>query len=586
MRFQKIISKLLAAGITAVGFAGVGGTVNAEASAPVYVGGTTNIAETGTWSSDDGNLSADYDSDTNTLTFKGTGTVKSKQWSIESSGRGAGSGIFAYTGGTLTIKLEDGADVTVENYGTPPAAYTDSESYAISLEDTKLNITGAGKLTVESIGASKCTGIYTRTSELVGSDVGVTIDGATVDVDANGTTIARGIWTTGGDLDIMNNASVTVKGNITRAVALVGNGITGTLNYYADANAVASNNYDGSEASEIDTTKLQTYKYVSITPKEPETGVYVASHQITSAGWTNGGLSASYDAETNTLVFNGTGSVDANGFSVNGVNTWGAGIFTNNEGALTISLADDADVTVNGTSNANYMYSYGIYVPNASIKITGAGKLTVKAPEMLSSDGAARSNAIETGGNVTIDGATVNAVGLASAGGYGSRGISAAGVSLINDAVLTAKGVTRAVQITDNELSIYDNAAVKAAKHYDGTELNPFVNEYTEDALKTYQLVSIKPQTYTSTTENKGGFVSDDEKKNGDKSDEITVFETNISGKDTIDTIYWQVKSGSTDKAIFPSAQPAITLNNGSALITVIVEGLANSNATASAVIF
>lgn len=585
MKFQKIISKLLAAGIAAVGFVGASGTANAETLAPVYVGGSINIASTGTWTN--GDLSASYDHNTQTLTFTGKGTVKSGQWSVEPNGRGAGAGIFAYTGGTLTINLAEGADVTVVNYGTPPAGYgADSETYAIYMEDTKLNITGAGKLTVKSTGANYCTGIYTYTTKKVSEDVGVTIDGAAVDVDANGTSVARGIYTTGGNLDITNNASVTVKGYPTRAVALAGNGITGTLTYYDQADALASNNYDGSGASEINTANLQSYKYVSITPKEAETGVYVASRQITSKGWTNGGLSASYDAKTKTLTFTGTGSVDAGQISVNGVVTYGAGIFTNNEGTLTINLADGADVTVNGKSHESYPNSYGIYAPNADIKIAGSGKLTVNAPAMLSQSETAQSNAIETAKNVIIEGAAVNAAGLAAASGWGSRGISAAGVSLTNNAILNARGVTRAVQIKDSALSIYENAAVKAAKHYDGTELNPFVNEYTDIALKAYQLVSIKPQTYMSTTENKGGFVSDDEKKTGDENDELTVFETSINGSGTIDTIYWNIRHSSTEKALFPSAQPEITLNGGSAIVTVIVKGLADSEASATAVIF
>ena len=562
MKFQKAISKLLAAGIAATAFAGGVLTANASEINDAVADGM-RVGSVGT------GVKADYDSTTKVLTLSGTGTITS----TKNGAKGAG---ITGSSQNLVIQLADGADVTVN--GIDKGA----DSYGIYQFGGSVTIKGAGKLTVNAAtGTSESVGIctYNKTN----GSLYIT-DGATV--------VANGSGTTGKGVNVYHSIYGNSNIELSNGGKLIAAGQTYAVDVAPTGYAVAkaSTSVDGTGAVEFEAANVATYKYAEFTAaaEEPEapSGVYVASKQITSEGWTKDDLSASYDADTKTLTFTGKGTVDAAQISVGDVVTYGAGIFTNNDGTLTIQLADGADVTVNGKSHVDYEYSYGIYAPNADIKITGNGKLTVNAPQIASTSQYALSNAIQTSKNVTIDGAAVDAVGLASASAYGSRGISAACISLTNNAILNAKGATRAVQIS-TDLSIYENAAVKAAKQYDGTELNPFVNEYTDTALKAYKLVCIKPQTYTSTTDNKGGFVSDDEKKTDDKNDEITVFETNITGTEgTIDTIYWNVKSGATEKALFPSAQPALTLNGGSAAVTVIVKGLANSEATAAAVIF
>ncbi|MGM9935935.1 MAG: hypothetical protein ACI38A_01180, partial [Candidatus Ornithomonoglobus sp.] len=157
MKFQKTISKLLAAGIAATAFAGVVLTANAS---PI----NDDVADGMRVGSVGAGVTADYDSTTKVLTLSGTGTITSTT--------GANGAAITGSSQNLVIQLADGADVTVN--GIDKGAY----SYGIYQYAGSVTIKGAGRLTVNAAtGTSESVGICTYNS--TNGSLYIT-DGATV----------------------------------------------------------------------------------------------------------------------------------------------------------------------------------------------------------------------------------------------------------------------------------------------------------------------------------------------------------------------------------------------------------------------
>ncbi len=454
----------------------------AESPSGVYVA-SKQITSMGILRDD---ISVSYDADTQTLGLSGTGTIASTQISVDGVNT-QGAGIFTANEGTLTINLANDADITIE--GRSHEIY--SEAYTVYAPNADIKITGKGRLTVKA--PESLSSEPTRKSNAIQTSGSVVISEAkvyAVGLEEAGGFGSRGIEAAA--VSVENNGKLLAQG-ATRAIQMATDSI---LSYYEDAAITASNNYDGANPVEFVneySSNIKNYKYIRVMPAESPSGVYVASEQITSMGMVRGGVSAAYDADTQTLVLSGTGTIASTQININGVNTQGAGIFTENEGTLTINLADDADITVEGRSHEIYSEAYTVYAPNADIKITGKGRLTVRAPESLSSEQTRQSNAIQTSGSVVISEAEVYAVGLEEAGGYGSRGIDAAAVSVENTGALLAQGATRAIQMAnDSILSYYEDAEITASNSYDGTNPVEFVNEYNSN-IKNYKYISIMP---------------------------------------------------------------------------------------------
>ena len=372
---------------------------------------------------------------------------------------------------------------------------------------------------------------------------------------------------TGGD------GAVTIRGN-GGAIETEGKQVT------AGENAQSASAWNGS-------TSITEYTYVKIVsgmseepeqPQETELGVMVGGQSLTNLNnkYEKDGVTAEYDAETATLTLSGKGTI--NGPQNDTTNAYGAAIWA--QQAITVKLSDGADVTLQGDAKGGYSYGISTYTAkNGTLTITGDGKLTVKTDAGAKNESAA----LYTTGDILV---TANA------------DVTAEGTAAMHIAVNCLA--------TGGEIKVSDNAKFSMINTGEGKNLfngtfiyptddyvvkalakNGSVAVYNADPAE-LKAVNVKPASASSTTENIGAFKGIKADGTADETDIATGFKTTITSdsSEALEALYWTVTSGQATKHLFPDSQTTITLSGGSAVITVIVQGLHDETATANAYIY
>lgn len=110
-----------------------------------------------------------------------------------------------------------------------------------------------------------------------------------------------------------------------------------------------------------------------------------------------------------------------------------------------IALLGDATILLEGenTVKGGYKYNAGIFVPEEkTLTIDGTGSLNVSSGGSVSAIGAKRSNQVTgiPGGNIDINGGTINATGGNGGAGIGGCSFANCGTITINGGTVTAVG--------------------------------------------------------------------------------------------------------------------------------------------------
>ena len=565
MKKSKIISSVLSVSIAVTAFAGFAVSAEAEGYSD-WVGYSTNDTEA-EW-----NYGADNDGTTTTTgTYDpSTGTLAfTENTNLIGCTYQYGSAIAATLGTDLVIDLA-GYDVTVD-----ATQLSDSWIAGIYRYGGNLTIKGPGSLTVTASGGTEknaaLIGYYGAAIRIIG--------GANVvlyDEDDNG----YGLWASG-NVDVENGTLEMTGGD--GAVTIRGNG--GAIE--TEGKQVTAGENVQSASAWNNTTAITSYKYVKIvshTPEEPEQpeetelGVTVGGQSLTNINskYEKDGVTAEYDAETATLTLSGRGTIA--GAENDTTDAYGAAIWAKQ--AITVELSNEADVTLRGAARGGYSYGISTYTAqNGTLTITGNGKLTVKTD----ADAQNESAALYTTGDISVKGnADVTAEGTAAkhfavnrTGEGGSIAVSGnAKFSMINT------GENNLFNGTFSYPS--ENYVVKALAD-DGS-----VAVYDADPEK-YKAVNVKPASASSTTENIGAFKGIKADGTADETDIATGFKTTITSdsSEALESLYWTVKAGeNSTRHLFPESTTTITLDHGSAVITVIVQGLYDNTATANAYIY
>ena len=565
MKKSKIISSVLSVSIAVTAFAGFAVSAEAEGYSD-WVGYSTNDIEA-EWNYGENHErtttdTGTYDPSTGTLTFTENTDLIGCTYQY-------GSAIAATIGTDLVIDLA-GYDVTVD----ATQVTTSDWIGGIYRSGGSLTIKGPGSLTVTASGGK------TENAALMGyNGAAISITGGAnvvlSDADDNG----YGLWASG-NVDVENGTLEMTGGD--GAVTIRGNG--GAIE--TEGKQVTAGENVQSASAWDNTTAITSYKYVKIvshTPEEPEQpeetelGVTVGGQSLTNINskYEKYGVTAEYDAETATLTLSGSGTIA--GAENDTTDAYGAAIWA--QQAIIVELSDGADVTLQGAARGGYSYGISTYTAqNGTLTITGNGKLTVKTDAGAHNESAAlyTTGDIYVTGNadVTAEGTAENHFAVNRTGAGGSIAVSDnAKFSMIN---------TGEKNLFNGTFSYPSENYVVKALADDGS-----VAVYDADPEK-YKAVNVKPVSASSSTENIGAFTGINADGTADETDIATGFTTTITSdsSEALEALYWTVTSGEATKHLFPDSQPTITLSGGSAVITVIVQGLHDETATANAYIY
>lgn len=421
-----------------------------------------------------------YDPSTGTLTFTEDMTLYGSDYNI---GGNCGSAIISEgTGKDLTIELA-GHDVKID-----AEEYTASWIGGIYRNGGSLTIKGPGSLTVTASGG---TAENAALMGYNGADISVT-GGAKVilsDADDNG----YGLWASGqvyidgGSVLEMNGGGGAVK-MMNRGSVDPGENIV-TVGSSADT---------ASEWNGMD--DLAAFKYIRIGPPRSEDalGVWVGGMPFSEAVPTHtfGGVTASYNAASETLTLDGTGVIQGS-FEPDG--SYGAAIYAEHS----INIVVNGTVDLIGARNENGIYSYGIYtdhVKHGRITIGGCGTLRVIADSSVSGECAAIAaytgadaggNADETNAVVIRDGVTVyaEAEGARQFGVFTStsQGSGYGRIYVSENSRLYASGGRSALYAADAAGLVWDTKKITV------TDENHAAAEFDETKLNTYRTFSSEP---------------------------------------------------------------------------------------------
>lgn len=563
MKKSKIISSVLSVSIAVTAFAGF--AVSAEAEGYYdWVGYSTNDTEA-EW-----NYGADNDGTTTTTgTYDpSTGTLAfTENTNLIGCTYQYGSAIAATLGTDLVIDLA-GYDVTVD-----ATQVTSDWIGGIYRSGGNLTIKGPGSLTVTASGGK------TENAALMGyNGAAISITGGAnvvlIDTDING----YGLWASG-NVDVeegtleMTGGAAAINFENNGAIETEGKQVT------AGENVQSASAWDN-------TTAITSYKYVKIvshTPEEPEQpeetelGVTVGGQSLTNINskYEKDGVTAEYDAETATLTLSGSGTIA--GAENDTTDAYGAAIWAKQ--AITVELSNKADVTLQGAARGGYSYGISTYTAqNGTLTITGNGKLTVKTDAGAHNESAA----LYTTGDIYVTGnADVTAEGTAE-NHFAVNRTGAGGSIAVSDNAKFRMINTGEKNLFNGTFSYPSENYVVKALADDGS-----VAVYDADPEK-YKAVNVKPVSASSSTENIGAFTGINADGTADETDIATGFTTTITSdsSEALEALYWTVTSGEATKHLFPDSQPTITLSGGSAVITVIVQGLHDETATAYAYIY
>ncbi len=569
MKKSKIISSVLSVSIAVTAFAGFAATAKA-AGYSQWVGYSTDDTKA-EWNYGVGHESTNtatgtYDPSTGTLTFTEDTTLKG----LTSEPSAYGSAIYTYGNLDLTMDL-NGFTVTVD------AEQINAYNYGIYRVGGTFTIKGPGELivnasggTTESAALNGYTGAVVKITN--GANVSLT------DNDSNG----YGLMASG-NVDVENGTLEMTGGKA--AINLV-SGSTNKGSITTEGKTVTAGENAQSVSAWDNTTAITNYKYVKIVshtpedpeqPEETELGVTVGGQSLTNINskYEKDGVTAEYDAKTATLTLSGTGTIA--GAENDTTNAYGAAIWAKQ--AITVELSDGADVTLQGAERGGYSYGISTYMAqNGTLTITGNGKLTVKTDAGAQYESAA----LYTTGDIYVTGnADVTAEGTAAYHFAVNRTGAGGSIDVSDNAKFSM--INTGKQDLFNGTFSYpsENYVVKALAD-DGS-----VAVYDADPEK-YKAVSVKPASASSSTKNIGAFKGKKADGTEDETDIATGFTTTITSdsSEALEALYWTVKSGNDTKHLFPDSQTTITLSGGSALITVIVQGLYDEKATANAYIY
>lgn len=565
MKKSEIISSVLSVSIAVTAFAGFAASAEAAGYSEWVGYSTDDIKAEWNYGVDDNRTTTStgtYDPSTGTLTF-------TENTDLIGCDYQSGSAIAATPGTDLVIELA-GHDVTVD------ATKVSGEWIGgIYRSGGNLTIKGPGSLTVTASGGT----VYNAALiGYVGSAISITGEAKVVlsDTDDNGYGLR--VW---GNVNVEKGILEMTGG--TNAVYFEKGGAIETKDkqVFAGENAQSASAWDN-------TTEIKNYKYVKIVsgmseepeqPQETELGVMVGGQSLTNLNnkYEKDGVMAEYDAETATLTLSGKGTI--NGPQNDTTDAYGAAIWA--QQAIIVELSDGADVTLQGAARGEYSYGISTYTAqNGTLTITGDGKLTVKTDAGAKNESAA----LYTTGDILVTGnADVTAEGTAAMH-IAVNCLATGGEIKVSDNAKFSMINTGEGKNLFNGTFIYptDDYVVKALAK------NGSVAVYNADPAE-LKAVNVKPSSASSTTENIGAFKGIKADGTADETDIATGFKTTITSdsSEALEALYWTVKAGENNtRHLFPESTTTITLDHGSAVITVIVQGLYDNTATADAYIY
>lgn len=563
MKRKKFFSVIFAVSIAAAALAGFSAPAGAAEN---WVGYSTNDSQA-EWNYGEGysgttTTTGIYDPSTYTLTF----TENVKLYGCEYQlGAYCGSAVLSVAGNDLIMDLA-GYNIEID-----ASQLESSWIGGIYKNGGHLTVKGPGTLTVNAAGGSQ------YNAALMGYDkAGITITGGAnvvlSDMDDNG----YGIYASG-PVDIEDGTLEMTGGS--KAVYLVSEGNIITEGKTVTVGESAENASEWNAA-----TPITDYKYVKISSSE-ETEQPVTKTAVTVGGqllndgdtYENGGVSAVYDSDTATLTLSGAGTIY--GAENDTTNAYGAAVWA--QQALTVSVADGSDITLQGNERGEYSYGISTYTAvNGELEITGGGKLTVKTDP----DAANESAALYTTGDITVSGGvSVTAEGTGAKHLAANRTGSGGKITVEDNASLHMKNAGAAALFNGTVNYPHDGYTAKAAaKDGSPAELGAEPSLYSEYHIKPAPAAAV-------TTENIGAFKGQKADGSADESDVATGFVTTVSSETemSIEALYWTVTSGEDTKQLYPeSALPALEINGGDVKIGIIVQGLYDAEAVASAYIY
>ncbi len=321
-----------------------------------------------------------------------------------------------YAGGNLTI------DVTADSTVAGPEA---DNSYGVYVRNAMLTVIGAGTLTAEggtatlysygvrAFGDVTVNGTLTGTGGAVTGEYGASCGVCTYgDVIVNGTlTAAGGTATNGSSYGVSANDAVLVEEGGTLTAAGDTQAIDGKVK-----NAVAGNGWTdaagtGGKANidvSADARLLPNYRNRKV--QFPALyDVWVGGVRITGANMNNvlGDGKVSYTPATNYTE----ATLTLSGATITSGSYRSAAIYA--EGDLTINVTVDSTVTGPEADD-----SYGVYVRNGHLTVTGSGELTAEGGTATGNGGS--SCGVLASGSVTVNG-TLTAAGGEAPYSYGVR---------------------------------------------------------------------------------------------------------------------------------------------------------------------
>lgn len=514
-----------------------------------------------------------YDPTTGTLTFE----KDTKLYGCENDNKSYyGNSIISVENTDLTLDLNS-FNVTLDSTNLNEIEGGYDYIYGLYKVGGTLTIQGPGTLNITASGGSK-ESVALRAHD--GADIKIT-GGAQVNVtdnDDNG----YGLFAAG-NVDVIDGlltmtggaAALDFASNDTANIDIFHKEITAGDNAYDTITWTVT---DAGESAK----ELEKYKYVRIEPAEaPDTSVTVGGTTLKNGQtYTSDNVTAVYDSWTSTLTLSGLGTI--NGLTGDTSGAYGAAIWASS--AITINVADDADITLQGGASANNSYSYGIFSSSGTLTITGGGKLTVKSADSQTTYPSA---AVYTGDNITISGSVkVTANGLGS-NHLAVNNTKSSGTITIPDGSIAElhminEKIDAATKLFNGSLVYPDGYLANALdKNDEDIQLGSPADQYSEYHIKPNELSGI------SETEYIGAFYGDNADGTENDEDAATAFLTTIKpkGSVTISALSWTVTSQGESQTLFPKNFATLELNS-EAKIGVIVKGLYDSAATAEAYVY
>ncbi len=566
---------MAAASVSVTMFAGF--ALSANAAGGAWVGYTEATDGEALWNygeSNNGTTTGTYDPNTGTLKFEKDTTL----YGCENDNKSYyGNSIISVENTDLTLDLNS-FNVTLDSTNLNEIEGGYDYIYGLYKVGGTLTIQGPGTLNITASGGS-VESVALRAHN--GANIKITGDAQVnvTDIDNNG----YGLFAAG-NVDVIDG-SLTMTGG---AAALdFASNDTANIDIFhkqitAGDNAETATAWTVTDAGES-AKELEKYKYVKIEPAEaPDTSVMVGGTTLKDGQtYTNqdNTVTAVYDSWTSTLNLSGSGTI--NGLTEDTSGAYGAAIWASS--AITINVADDADITLQGGASANNSYSYGIYSSGGTLTITGGGNLTAKTDASATKESAA----VYTVGNITISGNV-----KVTAEGTGSNHLAVNNTKPLGTITIPDGSIA--------ELHMINEKIDAATKLFNGSLVYP--DGYLANALdkngKDIQLGSpadqysqyhIKPNKLSGISETKciGEFKGDNADGTSNDTDTATAFLTTIKpeGSVTISALSWTVTSQDESQTLFPKNFATLDLNS-EAKIGVIVKGLYDSAATAEAYVY